>query len=235
MSKGLKKNGRFLLPILMAEDISGAFESIDHEAICRILELRFNSSEEFNIGGAIWSFLERQPRVKSRETDETLEIHKKFAHKTAPQGSSLSPLLWRFYDAIFTKIYKDNLDALKADPELSDFIHSYKHVAYADDHLTVLVLSLPRSFNDDLIKRFTSEVVGMCRDLLDSATVAVGCSINREKSEVVIADEWANSDVSSKSEFVWLGYGLKMTCDLRLMFTHTKMNLRFRRVLGKCI
>ena len=116
-----------------------------------------------------------------RETGESVEMpEKKYKFKTSPQGSTLSPTLWRLYDAIFTKIYKDNLNEIQGDADMGPFMDSYEHVSYADDHVTVCVLSLPDNMDATMVSRFTTEAVKMCRDLLSSATNSVGCSINPE-------------------------------------------------------
>ena len=74
-----------------------------------------------------------------------------------------------------------------------------------------------------------------CRELLDVATKSVGCGINRAKSEVLLADKWTCEHVKSKTEFVWLGYSLKIDNQGYLTFTETRMNSSFantRRMLN---
>lgn len=43
--------------------------------------------------------------------------------------------MWRIYDGIFTKLYKNNLEILE---EEHDDIMAISHVSYADDHLTIV-------------------------------------------------------------------------------------------------
>ena len=52
--KGLK-----LVPLILTEDISGAF-SIDHGVIDSILKHRFNSKGDFDVRGAVASYLDRE-------------------------------------------------------------------------------------------------------------------------------------------------------------------------------
>ena len=64
------------------------------------------------------------------------------------------------------------------------------------------------------------------------ATIAAGCGINEAKSELVLPPKYQNEELNSKTELVWLGYSLKLTDDLRVMFTDTKMLARVKKSLG---
>ena len=80
---------------------------------------------------------ERESWVVDRNTGERRKVNKTHTHKTAPQGSSLSPALWRIFDGIFSRMYTNNLDILV---ENCAKVHDCHHVSYADDHLTIIVL-----------------------------------------------------------------------------------------------
>ena len=124
-------------------------------------------------------------------------------------------------------MYKDELDKLfNGDIE---FLLEYKHVAYADDHLTIVILSIPLEWSAETVRDITTETALSCRNLLDLATRALGCGINRKKSEVLLPSEWSNAEISSNDEFVWLGYSLQLTASCKLIFTESKMRARFIR------
>ena len=114
-------------------------------------------------------------------------------------------------------MYKDALDHATG-----DVIIDYKHVAYADDHLTIVGLAVPAEINDESLAELSRLVILTIRELIDSATRAAGCSINLTKSEVVLGDPCLISgltDLGAKTEFTWLGYSLKLAADHHLMFT----------------
>ena len=222
-----KKAKKKLITFILTEDISGAFESISHEVIDEILKHCFADSSEFNIRKVVASYLKRESWVTDRVTGERRKVEKRHENKTAPQGSSLSPTLWRFFDAIFSKMYKDTLDSA-----VGGVITEYKHVAYADDHLTVLGLAVPEDASHEATADLVRAVTLGIRDALDTATRCAGCSINLTKSEVILADTSLAADLGAKAEFTWLGYSLKITVDHRLIFTDTKVLARFKRTLG---
>ena len=140
----------------------------------------------------------------------------------------MSPFLWRVFDSIFTFMYKKELDCLK---DGCDSVVDYKHVAYADDHLTILAIKIPKKLSTTNRLNVTETLAMHCRSQLDLATRATGCGINATKSEVILPKNAANDDIASKIEFVWLGYSLKLTADCRLMFTETKLLARTKKSL----
>ena len=100
----LKSDGAdyFLLPAIFAEDISSAFESICHKTIGRILDRIFdNNAQEVKLRSLIMSYLERESYVIDRESGVKEKVTKVHIDRTSPQGSILSPTLWRAYDATF--------------------------------------------------------------------------------------------------------------------------------------
>ena len=120
----------------MAEDISSAFESIDHEIIGEVLECVYSLEGDFRIKDTILSYLRRESWIIDRKSGEKVKLEKRYEDKTSPQGSTLSPALWRIYDGVFSHIYKRELKKLK---ETTKCIHEVFHVAYADDHVTIVV------------------------------------------------------------------------------------------------
>ena len=125
----LQKIGKKLVVIFEAEDISSAFESIDHIAIELFSEATIDElNSNIKLKEQFMSYLNRQSFVTKRGTDIKLEVEKRYEDRTSPQGSILSPAFWRIFDKIFSHMYKKSLDKFMA----SDcFIDSYKHIAYA--------------------------------------------------------------------------------------------------------
>ena len=114
-------------------------------------------------------------------------------------------------------MYKDNLDVLKNGSEV---VHHYFHVAYADDHVTILALNVELGTSRETINALIETVVRTCRGLLAEATIAAGCGVNEAKSEVVLPPKYQLDSVVSKTELVWLGYSLKLTDDLAYVHRH---------------
>ena len=128
-------------------------------------------------------------------------IKKKYPQKSAAQGSILSPLLWRHFDAVFTKIFLDAVEDLKANyfPEIVDFFH----LSYADDKLFVMVVEVSDAdslSNDDSVR--IDKIVKNVRKLLETATTMVGTSLNLEKSEVVLFEALHEHIEHSKDNFI---------------------------------
>ena len=74
-AKDLKKEGEFLVPILDAEDISSAFESIDHDMTGEVVEEAFSEVGDFNLKGVIKSYLTRTSWIHDRTTGEKLKLN----------------------------------------------------------------------------------------------------------------------------------------------------------------
>ena len=95
LSKELRKDGWMIIPLLLAEDISAAFESLDHRMITTILDRVYSTDGDFNLPALLKSYLTRWSTVIERDSDDKCEINKTFQDRTTPQGSILSPKLWR--------------------------------------------------------------------------------------------------------------------------------------------
>ena len=125
----LRKIGKKLIVIFEAEDISSAFESIEHAAIWMFSEATIDElNSEVKLKEQFKSYLSRQSFVTKRGTDLRIEVKKKYEDRTSPQGSILSPAFWRIFDKIFSHMYKKSMDDFTKN---DIFIDSYKHVAYA--------------------------------------------------------------------------------------------------------
>ena len=73
------------------------------------------------------------------------------------------------------------------------------HVAYADDHLTVIVLRFQIHERKGVVEKVTEVVICKCRQLLDLATRIVGCGINPAKSEVLMAPKRLVTGIDARS------------------------------------
>ena len=158
------------------------------------------------------------------ENGELLELVKKEITRSAPQGSILSPRFWRFFDCLFSRLYTNEVEDFL---ETIDFVRSLKHISYADDHLTAAMLKFPAHTSTDEIKQKIAEFTLKCRSLLDTATRDVGCGINELKSEVIVPEEYQDSDLKSKTHFTWLGYSLYLTNSAHLRFSPEKATAKF--------
>ena len=228
----LGPNERFLM-VVCAEDISSAFESIVHEIIRHYAELTF-FGDEFDMQGTVVSYLDRKSFVTERNSDLKLELIKTFLTQTSPQGSSMSPPWWRVFNGGYIRIYKEKLDEyVRTNREL---IHGYTHVGYADDENTTFCIRIPKNLTVEETQVIIKRISADARRMLKEATGVFGCSVNDDKSEILIPQ--AFKDISDeckpklKSEITWLGYSLAND-DLYFKFTNTRMRTKFKTSLDK--
>ena len=218
-SKELKKTGFKLVPVISTDDISGAFESVVHKLVATAIGNSF-SGDERKIGELVMSYLDRKCEAKDKRTNETRRIFRRFSGKTTPQGSLISPKLWRIYDALFSKFYIICLEkVLNSNPNLN----CYFTVAYADDHVTVLAILVPLDTSDEEISILAKAALLTARELLVNATETFGCRVHPTKSENVIAKKYhaglaSYGNFKTQDAFIWLGYKLVLTNDDELLF-----------------
>ena len=210
------------IPIVLCEDIAGAFESIDIDALIFIFSILFRQVTEFQIVQWIKSYFERTSFVK--EGDAEFELIRIFLNKTSPQGSILSPAFWRFYEALISKRYSDRLQALS---EELDYVRSINLTSFADDKKTQAVLMFKKTETAENIKIKIAEFALKCRSLLSTSCQELGCRIAIKKSEVVLPVDWQIAEIKSKIEYVWLGYSLRILANMYISITATRMNQRF--------
>ena len=233
--KELKKIGKRLVVVFSAEDISSAFESIDHGALDTFCQQVFNEKDsEIKIRKLIKNYLTRTSFVVDRETKKMIQVIKRYDDRTSPQGSILSPAFWRIYDKIFSSLYENGLDNLVLENE---FLDECFHAAYSDDHVTVLSFVFNEMEDENFIHDIMMFTVSEARNLLDTATKSVGCGINRAKSEILVSNKWilvqqrwTDAHETFQEEVTWLGYSMKIDDDHLLVFTDTKMKSRFQKV-----
>ena len=212
----------------IAEDISSAFESIPAEHAARIIRNKFDLTR-VKLDEIVLSYFDREAKVVDRKTSEKLNIEKRYRFRSSPQGSVISPKLWRYYDGCFTHLFHMHLKVIQ---EKLGFLSNYAHVSYADDHVVIIQVKVSKGTSrSDLISKIKT-VVSLIREALDSATKRFGCGINRTKSEVILENDLLEPETSplhiekSKNEITWLGYSLgirKRYYRYHLDFTATKL------------
>lgn len=145
LGSGKIKNFR-LVTIISADDIASAFESIDHVTIEKIFERCFRNDSRFKIGKILRSYLHRKSVAVDRTSNQSYCLKKVFEDQTAPQGSLLSPKLWRLFDCAFSRLH---VDCLREVVIKTEYIEKIDHVAYADDHLTILLVKIYNNESED--------------------------------------------------------------------------------------
>lgn len=152
-----------------ADDIASAFESVDHRIVIYAIRCMFHNCEIIKIDRLVESYLTRESMVTDHETGQLLVVIRAFAYKTIPQGSILSPKLWRIYDLTFSLLYENSLKRLithrltelgkeplgnddpdweaitRVELEYNQAIICYAGLtAYADDHVTVVAIMIKK-------------------------------------------------------------------------------------------
>ena len=213
------------IPIISADDISNAFQSVSHKSICEALKNEYLGDTKYNISGTLGAFLKRETWAIDRRTGKKVKVNRKFLDRSIPQGSILSPSLWRVFDGLFSGYYNDLLGKLKA--KESNFIEEAKDTSFADDHSTLNWLKIPKISNgsitsDAQIGRIIRSTIKATRSLLVIATEKFGCGCNPDKSENVIQPKYLkvseSEEFETKSTIKWLGYKLKLLDNGQLIF-----------------
>ena len=218
-SEKLKKYGYKLTPVISTDDISGAFESIEHNVVADCIGNTYLGDDR-NIRDLVLSYFDRKCEGYDRESDTSFRIFRRYPFKTSPQGSLISPKFWRIYDGLFSEYYKRCLDSLvNAHGEL----HSSGTIAYADDHVTVIAIITKIDAPDIEITRIARKALLSSRHLLGDSTIKLGCKIHPTKSENVIPKKFHSnlvefSGFKMQRSFKWLGYKLNLTDEGEIEF-----------------
>ena len=208
----LKALGYNASVIILAEDISSAFESIDGDVICSYLQ-PFDTNPDFKICSITRSYLDRDSRIY--ENDDTREVNKLSRSRSSPQGSILSCRYWRIFDGLATRLYMNSVNGICA---ANRHLQCVSHISYADDHLTLCLVV----WNDENDFQEISHVILGIRRCFDDSTKAIGCGMNIKKSEIVTTLKLKNIKASDYAcDFIWLGYSLCIKDD-ELCFDNTK-------------
>ena len=180
--------------------------------------------------GLIHSFFSRKAFISDSDGNFTIPISKPYSNRSAPQGSIISPLLWRLFDAIFTKIFLDALETLKSKaPDL----HRYSHLSYSDDHLYVLFIEVSNAKNPTLEDKIRIQtLITTARKCLESATSIIGSGLSLPKSETIVYDDLTVHIADSKTEFVWLGFSLLLDRTNLLTFTYSRIRAKTIKIFS---
>ena len=218
--------------LISLDDISSAFESVPHILIYKIL-YRTYAGEKFKIAEFIASYLNRSAYGYDSETGEKANIVKTYQNRSVPQGSLLSPMLWRIFDKVFSEYYKILLECFIRNRHINKTaIRNFGHTVFADDQKSPLVLRVKRtdSMRNKAIK--IRQAFLSCRELIQIATKTLGCGVNPSKSENIVPQKYipALNDLDIeymtamnldpeidenkfkvKDTYKWLGFVLKLT------------------------
>ena len=228
-------DGKIIIIFINCEDISTAFESVPHKVIEHYAEISFEKGD-FNMPGIVKSYLDRKSFIYDQETKETIPLRRTNEEQTTPQGSAVSPPNWRVDDGAFTKLYKNYVE--KYVEENSDIIIKTWHDSYADDHKTGIAILIDKHLSIEQIRTIILTISNTLREFLDIATKTFGCSVNRDKSEVIVYDHLKDPEKMErrpkfKSQYVWLGQSLKLVAENYLIITENRMKQRFMDVAKK--
>ena len=231
-SKLLAIDGWELIPVIFLEDIKAAFESIIHQIIAEFIRYNFSENSDFKLAEMSLSYLERSVSIKDRMTGETMKLFQTYIDQSSPQGDSLSPPWWRLTDQVFSKLYTNSLHDLV---EFNKEIYSFKHVAFSDDHLTIIALKIRIGTRPEVVKKILSKIGATCRNMLKSATESIGCGVNEAKSEIIVMEKFADPKIKGieqilKSNFIWLGQSLLLSNDKLLKFTEIRLENRLEKM-----
>ena len=226
--------GKKFACFLSADDIAGAFESVDHHLLGYTLDIVFKKERLYKLKELLLSYLDRTSTVVDRDSSNTYQIAKTFKDRSIPQGSILSPLLWRIYDCVFSKLYTNCFDEIiKEDKN----IVAISHLSYADDHLTLFTIYFDEVASYRRVGRYASIIFDTLRRCLKAATSQIGCDINPLKSESVVPRVYAEhikleliTEKDPSCEFKWLGYHLQIDENHQLVFDEKKIKSRIESI-----
>ena len=214
----LRAKGYQASTIVLCEDISSAFESIDGSAITQFLK-PFDTNPEFKICDMILSYLDRKSLIHENGSSGILK--RLDQGRSSPQGSILSPRFWRIFDGLATRAFANSLERFV---KCSQTVEAAYTCCYADDHCTLIVVKWRGELSSPPAK--VVDTILFIRQMFDEATKVVGCGMNESKSEIItdLNLKQLKKDCYSDSYF-WLGYSFKIK-DSLIHFTEEKFNTR---------
>ena len=215
--KRLRKLGFNASIVLMAEDISSAFESVDGKVICDYLA-PFDTNPDFQMMNITKSYLNRKSTIIEKGLSGI--VNKPSKSRSTPQGSILSCRYWRIFDGLATRVFMNGVTVFTKASYHVEMVH---HLSYADDHLSIIVIKWTNDV-DNPPKEITHSLLCI-RRIFDDATKAVGCGMNIDKSEIITDIRlWGlRCDKDFKNSFIWLGYSLSIKND-ELIFNSDKFS-----------
>lgn len=250
--KGLEPNAEYdIIPLLSLDDISSAFESVVHYAIHRVLSRQY-AGDDFDIANFLVSYLNRNAFGIDNKTNERANIIKRHSDRSTPQGSLLSPMIWRIFDKIFSEYYKMLLKQLVENRRQNrTALSKFAHDVYADDQNSPLVLLVKSCLNLEQKCIEIRKAFLTVRELIQKATKTLGCGVNPAKSENIVPAKYIeplnildmkymrikNLDPEIeenrfivKDTFKWLGYTITFSESGLLTFCQTAIKCRLVQI-----
>ena len=209
------------IPIISTDDISSAFESVSHYSVCEAIKRDYQGDFRYKISDLMYSYLERDIQATDRITGERCKVTKKYQNKSIPQGSIVSPLLWRIFDGLFSGYYNKLLQEYT---KQNEHVEKADNRSFADDHLSPQWLRIPRATNQATIGLIIKCTFKATRSLIVIATERFGCGCNPAKSENIVPPQYHDAvklidkKFQVKSKFKWLGYMLILSDKGQLRF-----------------
>ena len=219
--------------IISTDDIAAAFESVDHYAVAKCIGRAF-AGDNYKIAELVRSYLHRRSDIIDRATNQLKKLQKRYEDKTAPQGSLLSPFLWLIFDAIFTHLYKKTMR--KVVESENNRIVGFYHTSYADDHLSILKIRVPRNYSEKQVCAEIARSLKISRNLIVQSTTLLGCGVNPSKSENIVPKAYHEAfkqhfpRFAVKCTFKWLGYFLTLTNFGEMKFDRPSIEKKLKSV-----
>lgn len=184
---------------------------MDHRIVIYAVDVMFEYNVEIAIGLVIESYLSRESSVTDHDTNELLVVVRAFLDKTIPQGSILSPKLWRIYEPLASTPWSD---ITEIELKVSQVVICYAGlVAYADDHVTVVAIMVKREISLTYRRELVFNKIWDMRCLIKGSTIDMGCDVEPSKSETVFSFRVVDKkyeDSRFQASFKWLGYNLSV-------------------------
>ena len=235
MNEELPDKSKMILPVIIAEDISGAFECLPHlqleRCITKMQELdRLNPSTYKKLGCKIdkltRSYLDRKASVYD-DKGESLPLEL-IPGRSSPQGSSNSPKFWRIHDKIFSTLHHLKMKELL---KTNKNILKYSHFGFSDDHVTVIAVLVDK-VTEKAHEKFLSntkiinKAVVQTRLSLKLATETCGSKINAAKTEIVTAEIYAKHVIQAAPAFKWLGNTFELSKKFELKMSEKQLDCK---------
>ena len=230
-----------IIPVIDAEDVSGAFESMHRptlvEAVKRMHGLDHLNKELYNlveikIDKLTHHYLDREAQITGKN-GEIIKLEL-ILERSGPQGSSESPKFWRITHYLFTARYMEWLNKFERE---TDWVVSTKHICFADDDITIFGIKIRRGDpyrdnREEHVEPFLENVekikylLHINRQMYNEALNFFGCNSNALKTEIVIAEPFTKHIPKSTNNLKWLGNTFELTINHHLLMTDKQLNKR---------
>ena len=196
------------------------------------LDKKLYNAIEIKIDKMTYYYLDREAQITGKN-GEIIKLEL-ILERSGPQGSSESPKFWRITHFLFTSRYMEWLDKFTLE---SDWVVSSKHICFADDDITVFGIKVKRGNpyrdnNPEHVEPFLENVekiknlIKLNRQMYNEALNFFGCSSNKLKTEIVIAEPFTKHIPKAKNHLKWLGNTFELALNHLLLMTDTQLNKR---------